>query len=279
METQRFNLTEPAYLVERFTTSDTVTITLHDLSDGSTETLDSNSCAEIGSTGLFRFELAQITTYPTSFTEYAYVMNNGAINKDGKVVLSDIADQANGANQVTLTIEDTDTDPIEGVEVQVWNSADTVLQSISTTNASGQVVVMLDDGSYKVKLFKSLVTFDVPEDLTVSGTTVDTYTGTIATITPGSGAGECEVSIFAASQRPTVPLSTLEGTATIVSLPAELSGIYYPNQKIKGTYDSINFRIFWILPRGATVAFKVDDLGIQTENAIPASASADYKDL
>lgn len=266
-------------LAEEFTTSDTVTISLADLSDGSTVALDSNACTEITTSGIFRWPVANITTYPTSFTEYSYIMTNGSATKVGKLVLFDQADFANGANQVTITVNDTVPNPIEGVQVQIWNSADTVLQDIKSTNASGQVVVMLNDGDYKVKLFKSLVSFTVPEDLTVSGTTTDTYEGTLITITSGAGAGECEVSIFSASQRPTVALSSLTGTAQIVSLPAELTGVFYPGKKIDGTYDSVLGRIFWVLPRGATVAFKVDDLGIQTENAIPDQASADYKDL
>jgi hypothetical protein len=282
LETQRFNITEPGILVERFTTSDTVTITLLDLSDGSTETLDSNSCAEIGSTGLFSFELAQITTYPTSFTEYAYVMNNGAVNKDGKVILYDEADKANGANQTTITVEDSGSSPIADVSVQVLNSAQTLLLDIKDTDSNGQVVFALDDGSYKIRLAKSQYSFTVPEDLTVSGTTVDTYDGTALVITPGSGAGECEVSIFTSSQRPTVSLASLSGTAQIINLPVELTGIYYPGQKIAGTYEPSNNRIFWILPRGSTCQFKVDDLGINStaaQKAIPDAASADYKDL
>jgi hypothetical protein len=87
------------------------------------------------------------------------------------------------------------------------------------------------------------------------------------------------VSIFTASQRPTVPLSSLEGTAQIVSLPAEISGVYYPGQKVNGIYEPTNDRIYWILPQGATVSFQVIDLGISAEKAIPAASSANYKDL
>ncbi len=282
METQRFNLNEAGVLVEKFTTFDTVTITLWDLSDDSVETLTSASCSEIASSGLFSWALSNITTYPTSYTEYVYKMDNTSVQIYGKVILHDIADQANGANQVTITVNDGVPVPILGVEVQVWNAAQTVMLDSKSTNASGQVVFALDDGSYKVRLAKPQYSFTVPEDLTVSGTTTDTYAGAAIVITPGSGAGECEVSIFAASQRPTVNLANLEGSAEIISLPAELSGIFYPGLKVKGTYDSVNGRIFWVLPRGATVQFKVDDLGISSsdaQKAIPDSASADYSDL
>lgn len=279
MDWQRYSLNESPFLAESFTTGGTVTISIRDLSDDSAVALDSNSCPEITTSGIYKFDLSQITTYPTSAVEYVFVMDNGATTQVGKISLYDLDDQANGANQTTITVNDTVPNPIEGVQVQVWNSAETVLQSISDTNASGQVVVMLNDGSYKVRLYKSLVTFTVPEDLTVSGTTTDTYEGTPVTITSSAGVGECEVSIFSASQRPTVNLASLTGTATIVSLPALLGGTYYPGDKIPGTYDSILGRLYWIVPRGSTIGFKVDSLGIQTENAIPDSASVDYKDL
>ncbi len=282
METQRFSLTEDAVLVEKFTSLDTVTITLWDLSDDSVETLTSNSVTEIASSGLFSWTLSNITTYPTSYTEYVYQMTNGATLIEGKVVLFDEADKANGVNQVTITVNDGVPVPILGVEVQIWNAAETVMLDTKETDSSGQVVFALDDGAYKVRLAKPQYSFTVPEDLTVSGTTTDTYSGTAIVITPGSGAGECEVSIFTASQRPTVNLANLDGSAEIISLPAELSGIFYPGLKVPGIYDSINGRIYWVLPRGATVQFKVDDLGISSsdaQKAIPDSASADYKDL
>lgn len=280
METQRFTLTELPVLAEQFTTGDTVTISMADLSDGATVTLTSASCTEIGSSGIFRWPVSNITTYPTSFTEYSYIMTNSSTTKVGKLVLFDIDDQANGANQTTITVNDSVPAPISGVQVQVFNSAQTVLLDVKSTDASGQVVFALNDGSYKVVMSKNQYSFTVPEDLTVSGVTTDDYTGSPIVITPGAGALENEVSIFVSSQRPTVNLSSLEGTAQIVSLPAELSGVYYPGQKIPGTYVSATpARIYWILPQGATVAFQVKDLGISAEKAVPASSSSDYKDL
>jgi hypothetical protein len=280
MDWQKFSLAEAPILAEQFTTLDTVTISIADLSDDSVVALDTNSCTEVTTSGVFKFPLSNITTYPTTPVEYVYIMTNGATTKSGKITLYAQEGSVNGANQTTITVNDSVPAPIVSVEVQVWNSGQTVLLDTKTTNASGQVVFALDDGSYKVVLSKPQYSFTVPEDLTVSGVTTDTYTGNAIVITPGSGAGECEVSIFSASQRPTVNLANLEGTAQIVNLPAELSGIYYPGQKISGTYVSTSpARLYWILPQGATVSFKCDTLGISAEKAIPATSSADYKDL
>lgn len=283
MDWQEYNLNEDINLSEKFTTGNTVTISVYDLSDGSSVALDSNACIEISTSGIFRFDLiGNITTPPAGYVEYVYEMDNSSTTKQGKIKIYDIADSANGANQVTITVNDDDTDPIEGVEVQIYNSAQTLLIGKKDTNASGQAVFSLNDGSYKVRLYKSLIDFTVPEDLTVSGVTTDTYTGTLLTITPGSGAGECELSIFVSSQRPTIALASLTGTAKIISLPTKINGVYYTGQVVNGTYDSTNKRIYWILPRSATVEFYVKDLGISgssAQKAIPDSASADYADL
>lgn len=266
-----------------FANGDTVTVKIYKDGSATPETPTVGTATQIGTTGIFYYPMSDIAAGPTAFGEYYWTMEDATTKKESGFFRVggwvETASSGPGANATTITVNDATPNPISGVEVKVFNAAQTVLLDVKTTDANGQVVFALNDGSYKVQLSKNQYTFTVPEDLTVSGVSVDTYAGAPIVITPGSGASECEVSIFASSQRPTVPLSVLEGTATIVSLPVEISGVYYPNQKIAGTYDSINFRIFWILPQGATVAFKVDDLGIQDEKAIPASSSADYKDL
>lgn len=280
MDWQQYNLNESIFIAEKFTSLDTVTVSLYDLSDGSSVALTSNSCTEVGLTGIFRFDLSSnITTPPTSAKEYLYQMDNTSTQIEGKIKIFDIEDQANGANQVTITVNDSVPAPIAGVEIRVFNSSQDVLFDVKTSDTVGQATFALNDGAYKVVLSKPQYSFTVPEDLTVSGVTTDTYTGTAITITPGSGAGECEVSIFNSSQRPTRALASLEGTAQIVDLPKEISGVYYPGQKVDGTYDSTNKRIYWILPQSSTVRFRVDDLGISDEKSIPDSASADYKDI
>lgn len=84
-----------------------------------------------------------------------------------------------GANQVTITVTESDTTPIPDVSVLIYNAGQTALLKTGTTDSNGQVVVALDDGSYRVRLDKLLVNFTVPEVLTVSGDTTDTYIGAI----------------------------------------------------------------------------------------------------
>jgi type 1 fimbria pilin len=53
-----------------------IEIALYKGSDGSAETLSSNTCAEVGSTGVFRWRSSDITTQPTEYTEYLFVMTD-----------------------------------------------------------------------------------------------------------------------------------------------------------------------------------------------------------
>lgn len=266
-----------------FANGDVITINVYKNGSSTPEAKTTGTVSQIGTTGVFFYPLSDLTNQPTTFTEYYWTMADATTKKFSGYLRTggwvETASSGPGANQTTITVNDSVPAPILEVEVQVWNSGQTVLLDTKTTNASGQVVFALNDGSYKVVLSKPQYSFTVPEDLTVSGVTTDTYTGAPIVITPGAGAGECEVSVFTSSQKPSVPLASLEGTAQIVELPAELSGVFYSGQKINGTYDSVNSRIFWVLPQGSTTSFKIDTLGISAEKAIPATSSANYKDL
>ncbi len=88
---------ESTYLLGNFNTGETVTITLYNLATGSSITLTSNSCSEIGTTGLFRWSTSNITTQPTSRTEYTYIMTDSAGFVDfGKIVLGGYVDNVDG---------------------------------------------------------------------------------------------------------------------------------------------------------------------------------------
>jgi len=269
-----------------FADGDAITVNVYKDGSSTPESMTTGTAVQIGTTGVFFYPLSDLVTPPTAFSEYFWTMEDATTKKfSGLFRVAgwvETASSGPGANQVTITVNDAVAVPILDVEVQIWNEGLTVMLDFKNTDSSGEAVFALDDDSYKVILAKPQYSFTVPEDLTVSGVTVDTYTGTAIVITPGSGAGECEVSVFTSSQQPTISLASLEGTAEIISLPAEISGIFYPGQKVVGTYQPSNNRIFWILPRGSTVQFKISTLGIEgvdAQKAIPDSASENYKDL
>lgn len=289
--TTRNTLAESAQILARgkFTTGGSVTITVYRNAGGTAEALDSAACTEQDSSGHYLWPFSNLTNAPSTYSDYLWIMTNGtpAEDRDGTERFAGWPENVSslqGANTVTITIKDNQAIPVvvEGVAVQIYNSDNTLFLDSKITDENGLAVFLLDNGSYKVRLSKVQNGFTIPEDLVVSGTTVDEYIATPNTIISGAGAGECEVSIFTSSQRPTIALADLIGTAKIESLPAEISGVYYPGKKVNGTYDSGNKRMFWILPQLATVQFVVDNLGIGGADglkAIPATSSADYKNL
>lgn len=288
--TTRNTLAESAQILARGRFASTapngnITITVYRNASGTPEILTDNVCLQQGTSGVYIWSFSNLDSAPASYSDYFWTMTNGSEAVDGSERFGGWPDQVSnlqGLNTVTITVKDNAATPlaIEGVKVEIYNSDNTVFQDGKTTDINGQAVFLLNNGSYKVRLAKTQVGFAIPEDLTVSGATSQEYTGIPVQIVSGAGAGECEVSIFAASQRPSTNLASLKGTAQIVNLPVNLGGKYYPNQKIEGNYSSVgDARLYWVLPIGATVQFKVDDLGISDQKAIPDQVSADYKDL
>jgi len=255
-------------------TLDTVVITLYDLSDGTTETLDDNSCTEIQTTGYFKFALAGITTYPTEFTEYLYKMNSSGSERWGKVILSDLDDLANGAEAVTVTVLDGDSNPVVGADIQCFNSAQTVLLDRKSTDANGQVVFALDDGSYKLRCAKAQVSFTVPETLTVSGTTAKAVTAEVLTLSTPAASDVCRVFGYAYNQAGSNPLSSLKAVAKITTLPMSANSKMHVGAEVKATYEPSTGLFYFDIVQGAVCLFKCDDLGISYTRTVPSSATA-----
>ena len=70
--------------IHQFTTGDTVTCIVYDLTTGSTVATNTNQCSEVGTTGLFVWNAQNLTTAPTGYKEYGFMMNNGTTDKGGK---------------------------------------------------------------------------------------------------------------------------------------------------------------------------------------------------
>jgi len=86
-----------------------------------------------------------------------------------------------GARVVTLTVTDADSGaPIPSVLVSVYNAVLTVRVGRGETDASGQLVLHLDDGSYSLLLRKmGQYEFSNPVSLVVSGATALSITGSV----------------------------------------------------------------------------------------------------
>ena len=121
-----------------------------------------------------------------------------------------------GANSVTLTIQDDNSDPVQGISVTIKNSGQTaVIAGPGTTNSSGQVIFNLDDGSYKAIVSTTTIYETLAaQTLTVSGTTTATYTITRHVIPSPSDPTLCRVYGYILDPRG----ETISGTQVIFQL-------------------------------------------------------------
>jgi hypothetical protein len=268
------------------TTGETVTVVLYDKA-GASVPLTAGTATEIGTTGVFSWSLTDITTPPTAYEDYAIVFTGsvtGARVDEFRVAgwpdtLVSHAVGATGASAVTITIEDQSTNTIPSVGVNIYDATNTTLLTSGVTNASGQIVFNLNDGSYKVRLIKNLVTFNATEDLTVAGDGSQTYTGTVLTITAPVEPNTCRVYDYAFNQAGSNPVQSIDATASIVELPFNLGGGYHIGDKITPTYTTSDGLFYWDLPYGAVVSFRVPDFGIQGQSIIPAVATKELNEL
>lgn len=88
----RHTIAENINILGKFDTGDTVTISLYDLSDNSSEPLSNNECVPIGSTGVFKWNSSNIQTAPAGFVEFLWIMDNGTYKQYGKIVLGGYPD-------------------------------------------------------------------------------------------------------------------------------------------------------------------------------------------
>ncbi|MDP3025276.1 MAG: hypothetical protein Q8O10_07045 [candidate division Zixibacteria bacterium] len=81
-----------------------------------------------------------------------------------------------GVNQVIInTFQLPDSIPIIGTQVQVLNQNQSATTGLLNSNSTGQATFALDNGIYKLRMYKSGWVFTVPESIIVSGNLADTF--------------------------------------------------------------------------------------------------------
>jgi hypothetical protein len=104
-----------AYVDGSLSGSGSATIEIYD-GDGNSISLDSNSCTELGSTGVFVFQLSNFTTTPTSYSVYTYIISRGANDFFGTIKIGSQEVPANLC-KVTLSVFDSSDCPLDSNQV------------------------------------------------------------------------------------------------------------------------------------------------------------------
>jgi hypothetical protein len=99
-----------------------------------------------------------------------------------------------GAHQIDVTIEDTNSNKIQGAQVDVYDAGNTQFLARFHTDINGLTALALDAGTYNLRIWATGYSFTVPEVLVVTGNASVTYQGTSGiVITPPSAPDLCVI--------------------------------------------------------------------------------------
>jgi len=153
---------------------------------------------ELGTSGIYYIDL---TAAEMDADTVSLRVQTTSINAKTTIIvmypqeLNDIITTGTGANTVTLTVLDNNSDPVQGIPITIKNSGETLrIAGPASTNIDGEVIFNLDDGSYKALLTSTNIYEPLTSQaLTVSGTTTDDYTLTPYSIGTPSSPTLCRV--------------------------------------------------------------------------------------
>lgn len=157
----------------------------------------SYTITEIGSTGTYTITFTLTGVGFWHFNVYSSATKNYSLDVEvsantGDELYTLLSGQV-GLKTVTLTVNDGSAN-VAGVRVNVYNSGNTVFLAAGTTDTNGQVVFVLDEAAYKLRLYKTGVA-TTTADLTVTSASTQTGTVTVTatSVTPPSTAAVCKL--------------------------------------------------------------------------------------
>lgn len=181
---------------------------------------------------------------------------------------------AAGASQVTITVEDTGSNPVQGAQVDIFDSTNTTFLSRHFTDINGDVVIAIDDGTYKVRLWASGYAFTVPETLTVSGDGSVTYQGqSFLSPTPPTTPAHCVIygQVLDVGGNPIVGAEVEAYAVT-----PQVGGGYIIGPLIVDTITDSSGYFELELLRNIEVNFKIDDADVDVIKTVPDAPAQWY---
>lgn len=123
----RISKNEDTYILSKFATSDTVTITVYDLFDDSV-LVNASSMSEIGTTGVFKYLFNPVVS---AKKEYLAISDNGTSQNIEKLVFSGYVDDL--ALEATSSLIQTETDKIQNLNN--FDPANDVVANVTLVDA------------------------------------------------------------------------------------------------------------------------------------------------
>ena len=184
-----------------------------------------------------------------------------------------------GANTVTLTVSD-GTNVVSGVRLTVHNSTQTDAGLVKYTDANGQAVFGLDNGTYKVVLRTTAQYHETnPFTLEVNGITEQTFTVTPVSIPAPADPAYCTVYCWAQELDGSIPAATFALTAkhsATASGKSVLLGADTATVNVTTGYAALT------ILRGAVVTLELSsatDRRRRERVVVPAADSVNWEDM
>lgn len=182
------------------------------------------------------------------------------------------ASEPAGVRQVTIHVKDGVGAPVPQAGIAIFDPTNTVFLTQGTADSGGDLVVALDDGTYKLRMHKSLYSFTVPETLTVSGDGTHNYTATAFSAPAPSSPELCVVygTILDASG-----VAVADETVSVsVETPTTSDSNQLSLKQVSTTTNSSGY--FEIeLVRGARVNFTCVTASLRDTYLVPEAANQD----
>ena len=183
-----------------------------------------------------------------------------------------------GANAVTITLKDTDTNGviIPDVFVTLRNNTDDTVLDRKITNENGQVIFSLNNGSYKLYIRKlGNYTFTIPEALTVLGDTVKEYYGDPFSPSAPSAPNTCIIYgwVIDANGQAKIGITV----KAMIAIPPQLSAEQYAilTEEVLAT-TGIDGYFEIILLREEEYYLVIPEVSYAQKIEVPAQASVNY---
>lgn len=196
------------------------------------------------------------------------------------IMQADIDVLTGGAGVYAVTVQCYETDtttPISDVAGAVYDANDD-LAAVFYAEITGQAAIALDAGTYSFRLRKSGFSFAV-ETIIISASGTQIIYGDAVAIPAPVSADNCQIYDYCFSQDGTTPMSAVNSSARIVSLPYSYAGSLRSGAMIAGTYDANTGLLRWDMPHGATVIVSIPDVGLFGTVTIPSQTTARIYDL
>jgi len=137
------------------------------------------------------------------------------------------------------------------------------------TNSTGNITMTLPAGTYTLRLYKALTTFQSAITLDIDDDRDVTYIGTTYSIPVPTEGTYCVVYAYCFDLASQEPLESITSYAKIVSLPYNYDGKLHEKARIEGIYNSETGLVYWNIVQGATIEVYIKEVGLYMTKAVP----------